>query len=78
MEKKSFAFGKMNYIICIASVVVVILGFILMTGPASTIEGGYEKDIFSTRRIVIAPITCFFGFLMMIVGILYPRKQRED
>lgn len=78
MDKKDLAFGKMNYIICAASVVLIILGFFLMTGPASSIEGGFEPDIFSTRRIVVAPMVCFAGFLLMIVGILYPRKRTND
>jgi len=74
MDKQIFAFGKTNYIICAASVLIIIIGFILMTGPATTIENGFEPSIFSSRRIVIAPTTCFFGFLLMIVGILYPVK----
>lgn len=78
MDKKDFALGKINYIICAVSFLIVILGFILMTGPATTIEGGFEPDIFSTRRIVIAPMMCFFGFLLMIVGILYPNKKNKD
>lgn len=75
MDKRNLAFGKMNYIICAASVLLIVLGFVLMTGPASTIEGGFEPDIFSTRRIVVAPMVCFAGFLLMIVGILFPRKK---
>jgi len=75
MDKKDFAFGKLNYIICAASVVLIILGFILMTGPASSVEGGFEPDIFSTKRIVVAPMVCFAGFLLMIVGILFPRQK---
>lgn len=75
MDKKDFAFGKQNYIICAVSVVLIIVGFILMTGPASSVEGGFEPDIFSARRIVVAPMICFAGFLLMIVGILYPRKK---
>lgn len=78
MDKRNFAFSKNNYIICIAAVVMIIVGFILMTGPASTIEGGFEPDIFSTRRIVVAPMICFVGFLLMIAGILYPRKEEES
>ncbi|WP_108822925.1 DUF3098 domain-containing protein [Dysgonomonas sp. Marseille-P4361] len=77
MDKINFAFGKMNYLICGVSVLLIILGFVLMTGPASTIEGGFEPDVFSTKRIVIAPMVCFFGFLLMIVGILFPRKRTE-
>ncbi|WP_165040984.1 DUF3098 domain-containing protein [Dysgonomonas sp. ZJ709] len=75
MDKKDFAFDKLNYIICAASVLIIIIGFVLMLGPSSSIEGGFEPDIFSTKRIVVAPMVCFFGFLLMIVGILYPRKK---
>lgn len=75
MDKRNFAFGKMNYAICIVSVLLIVLGFVLMTGPATTVENGFEPDIFSTRRIVVAPMICFGGFLLMIVGILYPRKK---
>ena len=49
-----------------------------MTGSASSIENGFDPDIFSTRRIVVAPMTCFFGFLLMIVGILYSNKKDES
>lgn len=77
-EKKNFAFTKQNYIICAVSVVIIILGFVLMTGPASSVEGGFEPDIFSTRRIVVAPMVCFFGFLLMIVGILYKGKAKKE
>lgn len=78
MKKEDFAFGKKNYIICIVAVLMIILGFVLMTGPASSIEGGFEPDIFSVRRIKIAPMVCFLGFLLMIVGILYPRAKGEQ
>lgn len=79
MEKKDFALGKLNYIICAASFAMIIIGFLLMTGPSSSIEGGFQPDIFSTRRIVIGPMISFFGFLIMIIGILYPTdKQKED
>ncbi|MDU1891925.1 MAG: DUF3098 domain-containing protein [Dysgonomonas sp.] len=78
MDKNNFAFGKLNYIICAASVLLIIIGFILMTGPATTVEGGFEPDIFSTRRIVVAPMVCFAGFLLTIVGILYPRKKSSS
>lgn len=77
MDKKEYAFGKINYMICAVSVAIIILGFLLMTGPATTIETGFNADIFSTKRIVIAPMTCFVGFLLMIVGILYPSKSKE-
>lgn len=80
MDKKDFAFGKINYIICIAAVLIVFIGFWLMTGSASSIEGGFEPDIFSTRRIVVAPMVVFAGFLIMIAGVLFnpDRKKTND
>lgn len=77
MDKKDFALKKVNYIIFIISVFLIILGFVLMTGPSSSIEGGFQPDIFSTRRIVVAPMICFSGFLLMIVGILFKGKKES-
>lgn len=75
MSERKLAFGKMNYIICAISVLIVVIGFFLMTGPSTTIENGFEPDIFSTRRMTIAPMVCFIGFLLMIVGILFPANR---
>jgi uncharacterized membrane protein HdeD (DUF308 family) len=77
MDKKDFALGKLNYIICAVAVLMIVFGFIMMTGPSTSVEGGFEPDIFSTRRIVVAPMVCFFGFLLMIVGILYKKKETK-
>lgn len=77
MDKSNFALGKTNYIICGISLILIILGFFLMTGSHSSIEGGFEPDIFSTRRIVVAPMVCLFGFISMIVGILYPNNKKN-
>lgn len=76
MDKKNFALSKVNFIICGVAFAIVILGFSLMTGSATTIEGGFDPEIFSTRRIVVAPMVCFFGFLLMIVGILFPKDMK--
>ena len=53
---------------------VVIIGFILMTGPVST-PTHFEPDIFSARRIKVAPVVCLVGFLLMIYAVL--RKPRD-
>ncbi len=80
MDKQTFAFGKLNYIICGIAVLLIILGFVLMTGKGSSIETGFEPDIFSSRRIVVGPMVSLFGFLMMIGGILAPQecKKKEE
>ncbi|MBM6654146.1 DUF3098 domain-containing protein [Bacteroides mediterraneensis] len=76
MDKKSFAFDKTNFILLAIGMVVIILGFILMSGPGST-ETTFEPDIFSVRRIKVAPLVCFVGFIFMIYGILRKPKDKE-
>ncbi len=77
MSKKNLAFHKTNLIITGVAVLIIIIGFILMSGPATTIDG-FEADIFSVRRIKVAPIVSLIGFILMIVGILYPANKKDN
>lgn len=63
MDKRKLAFDKKNFILLAIGMVVIIIGFLLMSGPGST-ETTFEPDIFSTRRIVVAPVVCFLGFIL--------------
>ena len=74
MDRKSFAFDKKNFILLGIGMVIIIIGFLLMSGPGST-ETAFEPDILSVRRIKIAPAVCLFGFIFMIYGIL--RKPKD-
>jgi len=77
MSQKNFALSKTNLIICGVAVLLIIVGFLLMTGPSTSMENGFEPDIFSARRIKVAPMVCLAGFGLMIVGILYPSKDKS-
>ena len=68
--------NKINYILIAVAVAVIIIGFVLMTGSPSTATE-YNPDIFSFRRITLAPIVCLIGFLLAIVGIMYRPKEKE-
>ena len=72
--KEKFALGKTNFILIGIGVMIIIVGLLLMTGPSST-ETHFEPDIFSTRRIVVAPMISLFGFVFMIYGILRKPKK---
>ena len=58
------------------SLLIIIFGFVLMIGPASGAE--YNPDIFSVRRITVGPMIALFGFIVMIVAILYRPKQNKN
>ena len=75
-DKQKFAFDKTNFILLAVGMVVVILGFLLMTGPSAT-ESAFEPDIFSVRRIKVAPVVCFLGFIFMIYAVLRKPKIKE-
>lgn len=77
MDKSKFAFGKTNYILFIIGIVAIVVGFVLMTGPSTT-ETIFEPDIFSFRRIKLAPTVCFLGFVFMIVSIMIKPKDRNN
>jgi hypothetical protein len=77
MDKRNFAFGRMNFILLAIGMAIVILGFVLMGGDGST-ETAYNPDIFSYRRIKVAPIVCLIGFVSMIYAVVYKAKDKED
>ena len=83
MDKKDFAFGRMNFILLGVGMLVVIIGFILMSG-GSTTPDAYNPDIFSARRIKVAPVVCFLGFVSMIYAVVhnpdkgFPWQKRTD
>ena len=55
--------------ILIAACILIAVGYLLMAGPGST-EQAFNPDIFSTRRIVVAPMFCLAGYLLIVIGIL--------
>lgn len=76
MDKKDLAFDRVNYILLAIGMAVVVIGFLLMSGPGSS-ETAYEPDIFSTRRIKVAPLVCLVGFVSMIYAVVRRPKDKE-
>lgn len=76
----SFYFGKKNYQLMLTGLVFIFLGFILMLGPdANTVNGKFDpnawnEDIFSIRRIRIAPLFVIVGFVIQIFAVLKRNK----
>ena len=67
--RRSFRFVPSSRHILVAACVLIAIGYILMAGPGSTGQS-FNPDIFSPRRIVIAPLLCLSGYLLMVIGIL--------
>lgn len=63
-------FGKQNYQIFIAGIVLIVLGYLLMIGGGSDDPNVFNPAIFDTQRITIAPMVCLLGFVVVIIGIM--------
>lgn len=73
----NFAFDKKNYILLAIGMAIIILGLTLMAGPGST-EEAFNPDIFSVRRIRVAPVVSFVGFIFIMFAIMYKPKQKQE
>mgnify|MGYP003583261945 FL=1 len=70
-----FALGRENYKLLLIGFGIIVLGFILMAGGGSKDPNVFNYDIFSFRRITLAPIVVLFGFAFEIYAIMKkPRK----
>src|ERR1044072_7263928 len=71
-----FIFDRTNYFIMIAGVVVILIGFVLMSGGATTDLNVFPKEeLYSFRRITLAPIVVMLGFGIEIFAILKRPKN---
>lgn len=77
MNKRNYAFDKTNFILLAVSMLIVIIGFVLMSGSSSD-ESVFNADIFSTTRIKVAPVVCFVGFISMIYAIVRKPKDSKE
>lgn len=74
-HKQEFLFEKINYKILLIGIAVITLGFILMSGGGSNNPNVFNEDIFSFRRIRLAPTTVLIGFGITIYAILKNPKK---
>jgi ribose/xylose/arabinose/galactoside ABC-type transport system permease subunit len=76
MDKSNFAFGKINYILLAIGMLIIITGFILMSGTGTT-EEAFDPEIFNATRTKTAPVVSLFGFIFVVVAILWKPKRKE-
>lgn len=69
-ENPRMPLTRKNYIIQAIGFAVVLLGFVLMAGGGSHSATEFNYDMFSFRRITLAPILVVGGFVVEIYGIL--------
>jgi len=75
-KETGFALGKENYKLMAIGFAVIVVGFILMAGGGSDDPNVFSEDIFSFRRLTIAPIVLLAGFIFEIYAIM--KKPKND
>ncbi len=69
-KKTGFALGRENYKLMAIGFAIIIVGFILMAGGRSDDPKVFSEDIFSFRRITVAPLIVLAGFIFEIYAIM--------
>jgi len=74
----TLAFNNQNYYIILAGIGVLVLGYLLMIGGGAENPNEFNPEIFSARRITVAPITLLVGFGVVLYGIMKSPKQPTE
>lgn len=78
VKANEFLFGKKNFIVMLVGLVFIIVGFILMIGGGSEDPKVFNPEIFSARRLTVAPILILLGYAIEVYAImLKPSKKAE-
>jgi hypothetical protein len=77
-ERPVFALGRENYKLLAIGFVIIVIGFILMIGGKSDSPDKFSNEIFSFRRITLAPIVVLAGFAFEIWAIMKRPKKNDQ
>ena len=75
LPKTDFSFGRINYTLMLSGVGLILLGFMLMAGGKSDDPNVFNPEVFSFRRITLAPIVIMAGFILNIYAIVKKAKD---
>lgn len=82
-EDRNYTFSRVNYILITIGVVILIVGFVLLSGGTTTNPNDFYPngdetqvpEIFNFRRLTVAPIVILIGFVFEIFAILWKPKN---
>ena len=75
-NNNGMVFGKINYMFLIGGALTVIIGFFLMAGGGSEDPNVFNPEVFSVRRVTVAPIVVLLGFAIVMIGIF--KKENPE
>lgn len=73
-----FAFGPLNYILIVAGILLLGIGYILLSGGGSDDPTVFNAEMFNNRRLVAAPIIIVLGLVVEICAIMIRPKDKQN
>jgi len=77
-KNNRFIFARKNYSLILVSIVLLVTGFLLMTGKGNAGEREFNQDIYSFRRITLSPLVLLAGYAMMICAIMADNRKSKQ
>ena len=78
-KKSQFGFQPENYKLLLIGLAINILGFILMIGGGTEDPNSFDaSELFSARRITIAPMLIVAGYIVIVIAIMKRKKVSKD
>jgi hypothetical protein len=72
-------FSKKNYYVLLTGIFLIAAGYLLMIGGGSEDPEVFNEDeIFSFRRITLAPMVCLLGFVGIIIAIMWRPAAKDE
>ena len=77
-NNRRMPFEKKNYVLMAVGLLVIVVGFIIMSGGGDHTVTEFDESIYSVRRITIAPIMVLLGFVTVALGIILRFKRNNE
>ena len=74
-SNKKLLFTKKNYLISSLGLILILVGFIIMSGGESNDPNIFNEEIYNFRRIRIAPLLVLLGLGIQVYAILFSSKK---
>ena len=70
-SESTFAFGQINFKLLIIGLIILVVGYLLMVGGGSEDPNVFNgEELFSFRRITLAPVVLLAGYIFIFYAIL--------
>ncbi|MDD7438665.1 MAG: DUF3098 domain-containing protein [Bacteroidales bacterium] len=74
---KTYGFTKTNLVILLASILLIVIGYILMAGGKSNDGVSFDPEVFNSIRIGVAPALLTIGYVGILVAVLWRDKRSK-